>query len=187
MTLIRRELGIVAVVTLLAACRADEPSAVAEDASRTVEQALNSGCPTRTILHHGHVFTADPGHAWAEAIAVEGDRIVAVGSNASVLAHQTPGTKLVDLGGRTVIPGLNDSHVHVAVPEGQALNTLAFIPGPGPTLAEVKGLISSSAAAVPAGTWLLGFVGTPCERSVSRSKSPIRSAVTTGAWRGRPC
>lgn len=161
-----RAVGIVAALSLLAGgaavgCRTSEPAGAAEDSTSASERsALAAAKPARTILHHGSIFTADPSHAWAEAVAVEGERIIAVGSNASVLAHKTVDTKLVDLGGRTVIPGLNDAHVHVVVPEGHALNTLAFIPGPGPTLGEMENLISSAAAVAPAGTWLLGFVGT---------------------------
>jgi hypothetical protein len=116
--------------------------------------------PQRTILHHGNIFTAAPGAGFAEAIAIEGDHVVAVGSSSALLAHVKPGTKLVDLGGRTVIPGLNDAHVHVVVPQGAYVNSPAFIPGPGPTLAEIEASIAAVAATTPPGTWLFGFVGT---------------------------
>ena len=79
---------------------------------------------------------------------------------AAFLAHPKVGTKLVDLGGRTVIPGLNDAHVHVVVPQGTYVNSPAFLPGPGPTLAEIEASIAAAAAATPPGTWLFGFVGT---------------------------
>lgn len=116
--------------------------------------------PARTILHHGHIFTGAPGGGFAEAISIEGDHVVAVGSSAAFLAHPKVGTKLVDLGGRTVIPGLNDAHVHVVVPQGTYVNSPAFLPGPGPTLAEIEASIAAAAAATPPGTWLFGFVGT---------------------------
>ncbi len=134
-------LGIVATIALVA------PSAVASP-------------PQRTILHHGNIFTGTPGAGFAEAIAIEGDHVVAVGPNAALLAQANPGTKLVDLGGRTVIPGLNDAHVHVVVPQGTYVNSPAFIPGPGPTLAEIDASIAAVAAVTPPGTWLFGFVGT---------------------------
>ncbi|MDB5213988.1 MAG: Exoenzyme regulatory protein AepA precursor [Myxococcaceae bacterium] len=186
-------LGIVVLASLLAGgaavgCRTGD--AREDGSTSSSEQALlGASPPARTILHHGNVFTAAPDHAWAEAIAIEGDHIVAVGSNASVLAYQRPGTKVIDLGGRTVIPGLNDAHVHVVVPEGQALNTLDFRPGPGPTLGEMEGLISSAAAAAPAGTWLLGFVGTNVFDDASADRFALDTVspdhpVALFAWTG---
>ncbi len=64
------------------------------------------------ILHHGRVLTLDPGFSVVEAVAVEDGRIIAVGSNDEVLALKDTGTTLLDLGGRTLLPGLMDSHVH---------------------------------------------------------------------------
>jgi predicted amidohydrolase YtcJ len=116
--------------------------------------------PPRTILFHGDVFTADPAMPHAQAIAITGDRITAVGSDAAVLALATPGTRKIDLGGRVVFPGLNDAHVHVAVPQGVYVNAPDFVPGPGPTLTEIKAVIAQQVAATPPGTLLLGFIGT---------------------------
>lgn len=64
------------------------------------------------IVHHAKVVTVDAKCTIAEAIAVKKDRIVAVGSNADVLKLAGPETKQVDAGGRCLIPGLCDSHVH---------------------------------------------------------------------------
>ncbi|HYF34178.1 MAG TPA: amidohydrolase, partial [Prosthecobacter sp.] len=64
------------------------------------------------ILHHGRVLTVNEKFEIAQAIAVEKERIVAVGTNAEVLALKGPDTQVVDLGGKTVLPGLMDSHVH---------------------------------------------------------------------------
>jgi hypothetical protein len=122
--------------------------------------AASASPPARTILHHGNIFTGAAGGGFAEAISIEGDHVVAVGTSAALLAHPKQGTKLVDLGGRTVIPGLNDAHVHVVVPQGAYVNSPAFIPGPGPTLTEIEASLAAAAAATPPGTWLFGFVGT---------------------------
>lgn len=70
------------------------------------------------IFYNGKVFTSDSGRPWVEAVAVKGKRIVAVGTNQKVRVLAGSGTRLLDLGKRTVIPGLNDSHVHVLVPQG---------------------------------------------------------------------
>jgi predicted amidohydrolase YtcJ len=115
--------------------------------------------PSRTIFHGGTVFTSNPGALWAQAIAVEDGRVIAVGSNAAVLARANHHTRVIDLGGRVVIPGLNDAHVHVVVPQGAYLNAPTFVPGPGPGLAEIEGILAGGASATPPGTWLFAFFG----------------------------
>src|SRR6478672_4330350 len=64
------------------------------------------------ILHNGKVVTVDPQFSIRQAVAVKGGRITAVGTDAAVLKERGPGTRVVDLKGRTVLPGLIDSHVH---------------------------------------------------------------------------
>ncbi|TDU71010.1 hypothetical protein EI77_02128 [Prosthecobacter fusiformis] len=64
------------------------------------------------ILHHGRVITMDEKLSFAEAVAVEEGRIVAVGGNEEVLALKNDQTQLLDLSGKTLMPGLMDSHVH---------------------------------------------------------------------------
>ena len=68
--------------------------------------------PVSLVVVNGKVFTADPARPWAEALAITGDRISAVGTTAEVRKLAGPSTRVVDLGGRTVIPGINDAHVH---------------------------------------------------------------------------
>lgn len=65
-----------------------------------------------TILVNGKVFTSNTEQLWAEALAIRGDRIVAVGSTAPIAASAGAATRRIDLGGRTVVPGFNDAHVH---------------------------------------------------------------------------
>ena len=62
---------------------------------------------------HGHIYTAVPAAPWAEAIAASGARIDAVGSDSQILKRRSAHTQLVDLHGRTVIPGIFDSHLHL--------------------------------------------------------------------------
>src|ERR1017187_425450 len=63
-------------------------------------------------LFGGSVYTADREYPWAEAVAIEGGRIVGVGSEQSVRELCGPGTQAVNLAGRLVLPGFQDSHVH---------------------------------------------------------------------------
>ena len=64
------------------------------------------------ILHHGRIVTVDKRFSIAEAIAVTGDRVTAVGNNQDVLSLKDGATELVDLKGAMVLPGLMDSHSH---------------------------------------------------------------------------
>src|SRR5260370_13991429 len=80
-------------------------------------QALAAGPPTR-ILVNANIVTMDASDRMAQALAIEGDKIVAVGSDAGVRRLAGPDTSIIDLGGRTVIPGLNDTHIH-AIRGGQ--------------------------------------------------------------------
>jgi predicted amidohydrolase YtcJ len=85
------------------------------------------------ILSGGRVFTSDDAKPWAEAVAIKGDRIVAVGSTAEIQKLAGKATRTIALGGKVVIPGINDAHVHVpggldvthiAVPDNASMNQL---------------------------------------------------------------
>ena len=65
------------------------------------------------LLVNGRVYTLDPERPWAEAVAIEGDRIAAVGTTAEIAARRGPATKVIDLKGRFALPGFNDAHVHI--------------------------------------------------------------------------
>src|SRR4029077_8435236 len=64
------------------------------------------------IVHHGKIVTVDKHFSIHQAMAVQDGRILRVGSNEEVLQTKGPQTKLLDLNGKTVLPGLIDSHVH---------------------------------------------------------------------------
>jgi len=66
-----------------------------------------------TILIHGHIYTGNPKAPWVQALAISGTRIEAAGTDEEILAHRQSPTKVIDLQGRTVIPGISDSHVHM--------------------------------------------------------------------------
>src|SRR5687768_14962538 len=64
------------------------------------------------IIHNGRVVTVDPSFTVAHAMSVKDGAVVQVGANADVLASTSRDTVVLDLGGKTVLPGLIDSHVH---------------------------------------------------------------------------
>jgi len=66
------------------------------------------------VLTGGAVYTVDAARSWAQAVAVTGGRIAAVGSDADMRPHVGPGTEVVNLRGRMLLPGFQDSHVHAS-------------------------------------------------------------------------
>src|SRR3954471_17044978 len=66
------------------------------------------------VLRHGKIITVDQAFSTREAIAIRGERILAVGTDAEIERYVGANTRVVDLGGRAVIPGLIDSHLHSA-------------------------------------------------------------------------
>jgi predicted amidohydrolase YtcJ len=65
------------------------------------------------VLTNGKIITADEKFTMAQAVAVKGDRIVAVGTTQQINALAGPNTRRIDLKGKTVLPGLIDSHAHL--------------------------------------------------------------------------
>jgi predicted amidohydrolase YtcJ len=65
-----------------------------------------------TVVLHGRIYTLNPKQPWAEALAIRGDRIVAVGSEADISSLQSKDTKIIDARGHVVVPGFTDCHIH---------------------------------------------------------------------------
>lgn len=103
------------------------------------------------IIHGGKIVTVDDAFSIAEAMAVDGDKIVAVGSNEDVLTLAGPKTERLDLAGRTVLPGLIDSHVH---PLGAAMYEFDHPIPEMETVADVLTYIARRAETLPDGAWI---------------------------------
>src|SRR5438105_3488930 len=73
-----------------------------------------------TILYNGKVLTVDKNFQVAEAVAVRGDKIAAVGKSDEILKLAGPNTLKIDLQGNTVTPGLINTHLHIESPGGYA-------------------------------------------------------------------
>ena len=109
--------------------------------------------PADLVLRHGVVYTVDAARSWAQALAVKDSRIVYVGSDLGVAAHVGPGTKVVDLGGRLVLPGFVDAHIHpVSGGIELGLCNLNDLPDASATLAKVR----ACATQRPGTEWLHG-------------------------------
>jgi predicted amidohydrolase YtcJ len=89
-------------------------------ASASGQSAFAQGVADERVLFNAKVFTGEPLHPYAEAVAIKGGKIVAVGNLSEVGAAVGPGAERVDLGGKTLFPGFIDSHQH-AVDGGMGL------------------------------------------------------------------
>src|SRR4051812_46254820 len=148
----------------------------------------------RTIYYGGKIFTAAPAHPWAEALAVDDQLVLGAGSNPEILRLADRDTRLVDLHGRTIIPGFNDAHVHpfdsTSFPRAARLNQASdFVPGPGPTLGQVLELVREGAARNPPGTWLFASVGTAVVEDASANRFALDAVspehpVLLATWYG---
>lgn len=67
------------------------------------------------VITNARVFTADDRRPWAEAVAIKGERVVTVGTSVEVRASATPSTRVIDAGGRVLVPGFNDARVDLAL------------------------------------------------------------------------
>jgi predicted amidohydrolase YtcJ len=105
------------------------------------------------ILTNGKVWTVNPNQPQAEAVACTGNRIVAVGSSASIRKLAGPNTRTVDLAGKLVVPGFNDAHVHFYL-GGTRLSSVQL--RDARTEAEFSDRIRQFAAKLPPGRWILG-------------------------------
>ena len=105
------------------------------------------------IVTHANIYTVDRQHPRAQAVAVIGERIVAVGSKAEIDAWQGPKTRVIDARGELLLPGFNDSHVHFT--DGGA--ALAEVQLNDATSAdEFRRRIAGQAARTARGEWILG-------------------------------
>ncbi|MGC5341938.1 amidohydrolase [Streptomyces sp. DT24] len=130
------------------------------------------------ILTGGDVLTVDDTFSVARAVAVKRDRIVAVGSDSEIRALAGPHTKVVDLAGRTVLPGINDSHLHAAAWQLSRPPFALNVGHPAVrSIADVVESVRRRAADTPSGDWITGLgwdIGYLAECLADRDRRPHR-------------
>jgi predicted amidohydrolase YtcJ len=104
------------------------------------------------ILHHGKIVTVDRAFSVHEAMSVKDGRILAVGASADLLKGRGERTKVFDLGGKMVLPGLGDSHVH---PADAAMIEFDHPVPDMESIADVLNYIASRAKALAEGEWIV--------------------------------
>jgi len=135
-------------------------SSVMAACARPPLQPLRSPAPPAALLHYadtilfnGKVITVDKTFSIVEAVAIRDGRILAVGSNADIRALEGPNTKKIDVKGKTVIPGLIDTHQH---PEGAGELKFVVNFDNAKTVADALALIKEFAAKRKPGEWIRG-------------------------------
>src|SRR5687767_8033544 len=135
--------------------------------------AVAQGRP-ETILVNGKILAADSKFTIYEALAIRGDRITAAGMSKDIRALADAKTRVIDLGGRTVVPGLTDSHMH-AIRAGLSFATEVHWIG-APTIANAIGRLRDASKRLPAGAWVI-VAGGWTERQFAEKRRPTQKEL----------
>jgi predicted amidohydrolase YtcJ len=106
------------------------------------------------ILFNGNIYTGNPKELAAQALAIAGGQLIAVGSNEEILGMATGKTRKVDLGLKTVLPGFIDAHSH---PAYSGVKHLKMVDCDLRSIREIKEAIRQRASVTPKGNWVEGF------------------------------
>jgi predicted amidohydrolase YtcJ len=109
--------------------------------------------PADLILTNARIYTLNPQQMWAEAIAIRGDKIVAVGAKAQIDAYRGKTTKIIDVHGRLVLPGFTDCHIHF-LDGSLSLGQIQL--DDAKNLEEIQSRVKEYARSHPDKPWILG-------------------------------
>lgn len=126
-----------------------------------------------TILYNGKIYTVDSKRSIASAVAIAGDSILAVGSDSKILPMAQKDTKKIDLGGKLVLPGLNDSHGHFFWMATQ-IDFVAFTNAT--CIQDCLDLLADKAKHTPAGEWIITSM-TWHETQLREKRLPTRKEI----------
>ena len=154
-----------------------------------------------TVLTGGRIVTVDGADRIVEALAIVGDRILAVGCDREIEAYADATTRRIALAGRTVIPGLIDAHAHL---DNEALKSVYPSLADCRSIADIQARVAALAKTAPAGTWIVTMpIGTPpysrdgadalaerrypnrWELDEAAPAHPVYITPILGYWRGR--
>jgi len=156
--------------------------------------------PAGTILRNGKIVTVDAAFTIAQSVAVAGDRIIAVGPNDAMAAHAGPATRIIDLKGKTVVPGLIDGHAHM---DREALRSVFPSLGHVRSIRDIQDRIAELARGKRPGEWIVTMpIGDPPyyfdvpeilaekrwptrqELDAAAPNNPVYIRAIWGFWRG---
>jgi predicted amidohydrolase YtcJ len=108
------------------------------------------------VLYNGKVLSVDANDTVYEALAIKGERILAVGSSKDMQALAGRGARRIDLKGKTVTPGLMDTHLHMGMATGEVLSIDLGYPK-AQSMADVQRLVRERVSGTPKGAWIQGW------------------------------
>jgi predicted amidohydrolase YtcJ len=146
-------------------------------AALTSSTALSAAAPADLIIRDAHIVTVDPSFSTASAAAIRDGRFIAVGSDAAVLRTKGPNTRVLDLHGQTVLPGFNDTHVHLTA--GKDLETQVELTNIH-SIKDIQAAISARAAKSKPGDWIVGTRGW-WEYQLAEGRLPTRADLDAAA------
>ncbi|WP_051294579.1 amidohydrolase [Gemmobacter nectariphilus] len=129
------------------------------------------------ILHNGRIVTVDDTFSIAEAVSIRDGRFDRVGTSAELLATAGPGTEVIDLGGRTAVPGLFDSHLHLYMTALEAPRVPLI---DCRSIADVQAAIAERAGITPKGEWIIARMGWH-ESLLRENRLPTRDELDAAA------
>ena len=136
-----------------------------------------AAAPADLIIRDAHIVTVDPKFSIAQAAAIRDGKFVAVGSDAEVMKAEGPNTRVVDLHGKTVLPGFNDTHVHLTAGEDLPLQVdLTHIH----SIKQIQAAIAARAGQVKPGEWITGTRGW-WEYQLAEGRLPTRADLDSAA------
>ncbi len=110
--------------------------------------------PADIIVLHGRIYTENPKQPWAQAVAIRGSKIVAVGDDPEIERMRGMGTKVINAGGKLVLPGFVDCHIHFL---GGSIKLGWVHLEDAKNLANIRSKLTSYAAQNPGDGWVLGI------------------------------
>ncbi len=122
-------------------------------ASIAFAQQSSVPAPAGTVIVNARVYTVNSAQPWAEAVAIRGETITAVGTEKDLEKFRGPSTRVIDAGGRLVLPGFTDAHIHMI--EG-SLGLVRIHLEDAKSIAEVQTLVKQFADEHPNNPWILG-------------------------------
>lgn len=153
---------------------------------------MSAGCsrehPAVLVLYGGQVYTGEGKKPFAEAVAISGGRIIAIGTSNQVLTLAGTATT-IQLQGRLVLPGWNDAHAHFLIePDGVTFLT-SHSPTPDPNPLIVLDSVRALAARTPPGEWIQTSIGEAALASSALRRDALDAAaprhpVSLTAWTG---
>ena len=114
--------------------------------------------PADLVIINGKIVTVDDNFSIAEAVAVQGDKIIAVGTDREIKPFIGENTRVLDLDGKTMLPGINDTHVHSTLFGSEKPPLVIDLTDPEiDTIADIISAVKSQAQTAEPGQWIIGM------------------------------